>query len=70
MIEAILGFFWTILKGMAFLGGIMVFFAFLGSFSKTLRRMARQRRELERRMQKAWGGDGDKSKKKRKGEKS
>ena len=60
MTEAILGFFWTILKGMAFLGGIMVFFAFLGSFYKTIRKMAGQRKEFEKRMEKAWDGDGGK----------
>ena len=63
MIVNILGFFWTILKGMAFLGGILVFFAFLGSFCKTIHKMARQRKELEKRMEKAWDGDGGRKKK-------
>jgi len=66
IMSIILGFFWTILKGMAFLGGILVFFAFIGSFYKTLRKMARQRKELEKRMEKAWGGDGGKKKKENK----
>ncbi len=64
MIASILGFLWIVLKGMAFLGGIMVFFAFLGSFYKTFRRSFRDRRKLEKRMEKAWGEDGDKSKRK------
>ena len=68
MITTILGFIWAILKGMAFLGGVLVFFAFLGSFCKILHKMSRQKKELEKRMQKAWNGDGDKSKKKRKGD--
>lgn len=60
MITTILGFIWAVLKGMAFLGGILVFFAFLGSFYKTFHRMSRQKKELEKRMQKAWDGDGKK----------